>query len=132
MKPNVERLAILAAHLRKIHYSVPLDGEPPLFNIGTWQNACGTAACAVGHACYIPQFREAGLHMQHYLPPRHAQPEPRFGLHTGWDAASVFFGLTHPQTTCLFDGYRYPEQEYRPTALQVAERIEKFIQELPQ
>ena len=47
-----------------------LDTVPPeQFYIGLWSNSpefnCNTVACAAGWACSIPEFAEAGLHLQY-------------------------------------------------------------------
>jgi hypothetical protein len=75
---------------------------------------CGTVACAIGWACTIPEFQEAGLSFDS------REKSPRFnGKHDG-SAAAAFFGLAPAEVHHLF----YPQfYEDKPTPRVVADRI---------
>lgn len=112
------RLAILAAHLRK----VPREK----FDISTWVNSslivsindCGMTACAGGHACFIPTFKRAGL--------RYSGGTPRFGGDFGFHALRNFFQIDLATSIRFFNPDCYPRGK-RTTAKEVARRIENFI-----
>jgi hypothetical protein len=82
---NVKRLLRLADHL---------DGVPVArFDIHDW--ACGTTACAIGHACFVTEFMADGLFMD-FRPVDgvvYDGPEPAFGNLKGWEAVEEFFDL---------------------------------------
>lgn len=59
---------------------------------------CGTAGCLIGHACSIPEFREAGLSMVATT----FGYQPNYQGWTDFDAAGRFFGLTYTQAHNLF------------------------------
>lgn len=125
---NVERLLRLATHL---------DTVPPArFNLDRW--SCDSVACACGHACDIPEFREAGLFLgqetddsEEYVTEHGLQlsyQDPTNGEYY-WDveAAEKFFDLCEQDAVHLFYSKSYPDQE-RTTPAQVAQRIREFVQ----
>lgn len=90
---------------------------------------CGAAACAVGWACTIPEFRKAGLRMT-------TGEYPVFRHHTSFDAVVKFFkialeGYYYDETTRvaiqLFDGSSYTSN--RVTPKMVAKRIRKLLKD---
>lgn len=124
---NTKRLKTLADHLRTVNRRH--------FHLDNWK--CGTTACAVGHACDIPEFREAGLRLASReaglrlarcdelcsLIPVYGDNEEEIE-DFGWGAVGRFFDLNDKQSAYLFDGYQY-EDNARPA--DVADRIDQFI-----
>lgn len=107
-----ERLTTLAKHLRTV--------APENFGLEAWR--CGTVACAVGHACSIPEFRTAGLRLEVY---DGTALMPGYGVWSSWRAVQAFFDLSRDQADHLFY-----EDQYDPacaTANHVADRIEEFV-----
>ena len=110
-----DRLEVLARHL---------DGLPPEnFNLGVWQ--CGTTACAVGHACTIPEFQADGLGLVetsiNFI-------YPKYQKFTAWEAVSCFFECSDAISTHLF----YTNSYFNGKATgpkEVAERIREVIKE---
>lgn len=115
---NVERLQQMVAMLR---------GLPPTHHIGfdltDWH--CGTAACAVGHACLSPWFQAEGLSLRQDW----GGVTPMFGDFDGWEAVEKFFGLSNDDAEHLFYRWKYPKYGVDTTAPEVADRIEQFIAE---
>jgi hypothetical protein len=123
---NTERLKVLADFL----LTVPSEQ----FNLREWRSRendddgssiddeelledCKTTACAVGWACTIPAFKEAGL---------------AFGGHhvwfegeCSWGAVQEFFGLYKIEATYLFSHASYVGT--RRTPEDVADRIYEMI-----
>lgn len=62
--------------------------------------SCGTAACALGSACFYKPFIEQGLVMNAL-----GLPEYQNNLH--YNAGAEFFGLTNKQALYLFGPYEY-------------------------
>ena len=139
---NTDRLLKLAAHLRTV--------PPDSFNLSQWVapahngmdkdqvvnsivHSCGTVACAVGHACCMPEFNKQGLQFG----PRGAAIEPMYidpndpdrWPHTSWRAVRMFFGLDEESGYHLFGDWRYEETRSRTAAAQVADRIEQYVKE---
>lgn len=113
---NKERLTTLAKHL----YTVP----PETFDLGDW--SCGTVACAVGHACTMPEFQAEGLGFcacEH----EEARPAPEFRGSIGWSAVTCFFGLTFDESQELFAEGEYERIERTPA--HVADRILAFVKD---
>lgn len=81
---------------------------------GTKENACGTAACAVGSAMYWKPFRLMGLH------PNMSGPRPQYRDDYGYSAARAFFGLNPGTSMFLFDPFYYE----KPTPRDVVKRIQ--------
>lgn len=140
---RLDRLTTLAAHLD----AVPADR----FYLGTWfanriptdeelhhseylpdspdfqPYDCGTVGCAIGHACWIPEFQAAGLRTSE----SRGAPEyqtPGGLLYQHWEAVFAFFGLNEEQGLHLFSDSHYPDGG-RTTPAQVAERIRAFARE---
>jgi hypothetical protein len=126
---NRERLEKLACLLDQYQ---PAPGAPA-FDLGTWgeyeerrggflwlrKNECGTAACAVGLACFSKEFAAEGLRYRRV----HGLINPVFGMASGWDAAKAFFGLTEKQADRLFASGSYPISSGPDAATAVAKRI---------
>ena len=109
---NRARLETLLAHLK----TVPEEK----FGISDWK--CGTAACAIGHAGSIPEFKLAGFSCA-------AVPEvlsPNGSL-IGWRAVTRFFDLDIEEARELFSGERYPDGD-NTTLPEVIDRFSKFLE----
>lgn len=140
---NIERLSLLAKHLRNVdatHFNLyswaAVDNEDEHIDITDGdefpkqlvargirlitEGACGTTACAVGHACCVPEFQAQGLRWA----PEQLMPE--YAGKTSWAAVEEFFGLSYLNAQLLFSHTRY-DTGLRTTPTQVAERIEDFI-----
>lgn len=95
------------------------------------QPACGTAACAIGHACLDPEFNKQGLSIWEGRP---AVSPNEFS----WSAVTKFFDLTTDQAGYLFDESCYnpfgredgPEPGDITPAL-VIERIKDLLESQP-
>lgn len=138
--PRLDRLTTLAAHLDLL--------PDELFYLGAWfasrkptdrelddemfvldaedfeSNDCGTIACAVGHACRIPEFQTAGLKVLNNRPV-YVPEKFKYG-DSGWSAVMGFFGLTESEALHLFLESEYPDGG-RTTPAQVVERIRAFV-----
>ena len=110
-----DRLEVLAKHL---------DGLPPeTFNIGVWK--CRSTACAVGHACTIPEFQADGLKL---IEDSLNFMCPKYENFTAWDAVRCFFECSYGMATHLF----YTNSYFNRRATgpkEVAERIREVIKE---
>lgn len=93
-----------------------LDTIPPKqFDMGLWSNSpefnCNTVACAAGWACSIPEFAEAGLHLQYDNDEKtdcsiHYNDEFRYPLERFFDISNsdvdkIFHGAAHIKALCL-------------------------------
>lgn len=79
---------------------------------------CGTAACALGWACFIPEFKEAGLK---FTGERDYQPRPSFEGYQWEKAGREFFDLTQGQAFDLFmNGFEMTAKE---KAAQIREMV---------
>jgi hypothetical protein len=117
-----ERLEQMVVMLR----GLPEEG-PVKFHIGDWFDdllSCGTAACAVGHACLNPVFKEQGLGLDKQT----IFPNPKFQGEFGWRAVELFFDIEPANAKYLFLGDEYTHGE-ETTAVEVADRIESFLAE---
>ena len=118
-----KRLRRLSAFLKTI--------RPRDFDMETWRfgpdpepKTCGTTGCALGWACTIPEFKEAGLKMYGGCP-RYADGA---GIHTdGYHAGAEFFGLTLAQSYHLFDPSAYEDEGAFTTPADVAKRIDSML-----
>jgi hypothetical protein len=128
---NVRRLAVLRSYLRAY---VP----PTQFQLREWfgndraedlEEPCGFVGCAVGHACNIREFQQAGLRRSGGVGDMQGAPEFVDGdhIHHGWGAAQEFFGLPGQlETEYLFGHWRYETGE-KTTPGQVADRIDDVL-----
>jgi len=127
MRIGLSRLRLLAQHLDKLE-ATPPEKRKREFVMGVWLErfSCGTAACALGEACFIPQLKAAGL--------RHS----RFGSicgtavpyivrrgkkHSGTDAAMHLFGISHSDAHVFF----MPRGSDNDTPGKVATLIRMYI-----
>ena len=102
---TVRRLGILIDKLSSI--------GPEQYDHNHWE--CGTAKCAAGHACTIPEFRTLGLSMG---------ASPQFNEHYGYWALAKFFELAYLDAYNIFshDGYLWS-----PTIADVISRIQEVM-----
>lgn len=121
---NRYRLLKLAAHLDNVPESS--------FDLEHWVSKCETAACAVGHATGIPEFRAAGLTLDI---DESGCWHPRYRRWSGWPAVAHFFGLSIDQAKGLLSAEAYePDEnvlvegdaETVPPS-RVAKRIRQFV-----
>jgi hypothetical protein len=125
---NIERLLRLADYLETVN--------PETFNMRTWgsRNECGTTACAMGHACDIPEFKELGLKLVWPELDHHTAqiefPCPRRNItRVGIGAAQAFFDLDSEQACFLFAGQTdagFNREDETP--LQVVARLRTFVE----
>ena len=113
---NRERLQQMVTMLRELPATNHIG-----FDLGDWY--CGTTACAVGHACLDPVFREQGLTLRQDFD----GVCPVFGVHDGWDAVEMFFELSTAEAENLFYRPTYPEYGANTTPAHVADRIEELL-----
>jgi hypothetical protein len=111
-----DRLEILAAYLT----TIPAE----TFDINSW--TCGTTACAWGHACDIPEFKELGLKWERVAPCYDNTPVPGFQGFKAFAAAAVFFDVSVSTTTLMFSREAYPD-DVAVTAADVSNRIREII-----
>lgn len=90
-------------------FSATLSG-PPKFTVnprnGTCEveHACGTSACALGHAALDPVFQRAGLRL---FVCDETEGMPKYKGETDFDAGAAFFGLSYAQSDWLFNPVGY-------------------------
>ncbi len=115
---NRHRLEVLSKFLR----TVPVEE----FDIETWRSPCGTTACAVGWACTIPEFKEAGLLLR---ADDDGLFEPVFLTPNGelidWIAVENFFDITRWAALSLFHYDAYAEFDLTPS--DVADKIDTLL-----
>ena len=82
---------------------------------------CGYAACAVGYACTLPEFRAEGL----TFTTAGGEPnEPAYKDAKGWEAVCKFFDIARINAEDLFSGDSYYD---KPEPQDVAKRIREYI-----
>lgn len=139
------RLLKLAAYLEALpaQYAKPKSKRRALpgFNMNTWLNranpfrtdqfsgnepaACGTVACAAGHAARIPEFRKLGFKLVSYDYYGERNYYPGYKDKTGFSAVAEFFGLALMDAEILFSpGVRTTDTD--PVA--VAAYLRKFVE----
>lgn len=133
-KMKINRLVILARHLRTIADKVPVvEGRGTKvrgFNLSSWFGTrldyprkdhaardCGTTACAFGEATYVPEFKALGLKRQ--------GRGVAFGGAYDMGAAAKFFGISFADANRLFNPRTYPTSSQGP--LDVVKKIENLI-----
>jgi hypothetical protein len=125
-----DRLLRLADHLDTV--------QPEAFKLLAWRlekQGCGTVACACGHGCDIPEFRDAGLKLERSLFSRDDQATEYFLVYTDpvlkaeyecFEAVQEFFGITAHDADYLFEPSSY-DHGSKTTAVEVAARIRDFF-----
>ena len=120
-----ERLQKLATFLRE-------KVDPDRFDIDSWANECGTAACAWGYASMIwpsevklVQMARVDEEQPGYYIPAYCRPgEPE---EYGFEGAAEFFDITYGDSVNLFcpTSYDHIKEEISPA--DVADQIENLI-----
>ncbi len=119
------RLLVLAEYLENLN--------DDMFNMGWWfhedhPTECGTASCAMGHACRMPVFQELGLTAE--LDQRTDTYQPCYRGRRGFGAAEMLFDIEHHHATYLFSSGSYDRQIIDTiTPKIVAQRIRRCINE---
>lgn len=75
---------------------------------------CQTVACACGHACNIPSFKRAGLHLELFY--EYTNESIYSLMYKGdkdFDAAASFFGISIEESLELFDPDSYNVEDFR-------------------
>lgn len=114
------RLTLLARHLENLS-KLAEKGQKPAreFNLRGWYYSyCGTSACAVGEATFIPELSKLGLSLH--------LGAPMYKDLRGWQATEAFFGLNERQAEKLFSIDYYSETDAISPAV-VAARIRKAV-----
>ena len=75
---------------------------------------CGTTGCAVGWACTIPEFKEAGL--------SYVNSTINYGSLKSFQAVAEFFGVSYTEAVYLFSQVSY---KVNASPYDVAERLYK-------
>jgi hypothetical protein len=135
-----KRLLTLAKFLRTV--------PKKRFRMSTWatgkfcgdqkepeHNECGTAACAAGWACTIPEFQRAGLSLDESSFWGGDSLTPHYKGKEEWDALQKFFGLPDKYYDVLSDLYgslAMPEDylfggDNPDDPIQAAKRIENYV-----
>lgn len=93
------------------------------FDMALYFHECGTAACALGHATEIKEFRDAGFY-RHYKSIR-LKGHPFAGL----NAAELLLGIDFREANDLFlpSGYRDSAFPFNPTPQETAAKIRLFV-----
>jgi hypothetical protein len=125
MAINKDRLLKLAEYLET-------SVKPEEFDMRYWK--CGTVACAMGHACSIPEFIEAGLYLEFTGTDEGGRCE--YGVRMidhmdhilyGFDVAGELFNITRDQASYLFS---LSDDDYDDeTPAYVASRIREFVKQ---
>lgn len=110
---NKQRLLTLIEKLK----TVPEES----FNMRYWW--CGTAGCAAGHGCHIPEFKEAGLHISENVS---GCQTVRYEDSVSFSALSKFFDIDLGFAIDIFHTYHYYGEI---TIKDVIKRIELVIEE---
>ena len=118
---RADRLTVLAEHLEQLEEKL---------NMNVWR--CGTAACAMGQACLIPAFQEAGLRICPDDPEDPSRGTPGFQdeegrWYFGFDAADSFFECSSFTTKWLFSPGKYAGDIENLDAKVVAARIRALL-----
>ncbi len=107
---NRHRLEVLSKFLR----TLPVKK----FDIETWRSDCGTTACAIGWACTIPEFQEAGLEIDE----PYEMPSFMGAFH--YPAVAKFFDIKTEMSKILFSPVFYAAN---PTPSDVADKIDTLL-----
>lgn len=121
----VRRLETLAGHLDAVAINPPPDRRFSLStwlsNDCSWSSGCGTQACAIGEASFVPEFKKLGFHMR-FSSVNHGTKWPWYKRKNNWAAVRAFFGITQEVADTLFNMNSYPSGARENAAL-VAQRI---------
>lgn len=142
-KINTRRLLVLARYLQKVprrRFKMSLWGEGTVAK--SYAEGCGFAGCAMGHACFIPSFKTAGLRLK--LDGKGLNDNPNWTIAIkgrrlmSFDVAACLFEISRDQAEWLFSseipgtGKDGDDDDSRQdeTPKQVARRIRKFVEDV--
>lgn len=104
----------------------PNTGEVMLHQLEIYEKlkdrSCGTTGCAIGWACTIPEFVEAGLQYDPLMGQPFLQDDPKI---VSFQAVAEVLGLDKEEVESLFLADNYPEDEQSPK--HVATKIRLFV-----
>lgn len=112
------RIKKLIAHLKD-------NVKDEAFDMLTWQNDCGTVACAMGHATTIPEFALLGLTVE--------KRKDFFGKqivynnNVGFMAVALFFGIHVLEAEGLFSNVNYHYNGKEVSRQDVIDRLTNFL-----
>ena len=153
---NNERLSRLKELKHMLaHHDELFASKGTKFDIAFWsdspdiEHSCGTAACALGSACFHKPFQELGLKMEVHPHPfawdrniPKMNNQPSYGGYINMSAGAEFSGISTYESAFLFDPMHYDfvsgplEKEYgapplesrKVTACDVAKRVAFLIE----
>lgn len=104
------------------------------FNMEFWFT-CGSASCALGHACMIPEFNKLGFGFNTGNPDADLYcpiyKDPVSGrISAAFRAGADLFGLTEKTSRYLFDGEQYDVPLHDIAPIDVADRITELMAEV--
>lgn len=102
-------------------WSISFDNQKKLRGNPKWKThkACGTVACAMGHAPSVPVLAKAGLKINYDL-------LPEYKGKTGFGAAMELFGISKALAAHFFDPVHYKGKDTKDPKI-VAERLFAFV-----
>jgi len=125
---RTDLLAALQRHLEKLEATIPRKRKRR-FDMSTYYKrgtkSCGTAACALGEACFVPELRRAGLRL---CRASGTFMVPEFKNAIGYAAAMDLFDISFGDAMDLFNPDHYTAlQNIKPkhVAVRIAKLIEK-------
>lgn len=116
--PNLPALRRIVTMLRG-----PLPKSIKRFNMLTWKNACGTAACACGCAASTPWFTKRGFRLKRRRLGSIGDYTVTYRGRTDMAAVSRFFQLSLEDASYLFGSMSY-DTGFRSA---VAKRVSDFV-----
>ena len=116
MKPRIDLLTLLADHMDTVN-----EKE---FDMHHWYEikSCGTTACAIGHACQLEAFNEAGLSLGNEYDRSWC---PVYQEELGYNAVAACLQISYSEAYHLFNSSNYRGLHITPKV--VADRIRAFI-----
>lgn len=107
---RLTRLAYTLEHLPQQRETCVIQVDR--FDMYSWAkqgSACGTSACAVGHAMLLPWFNAEGLEAKRIDKRGYRnQLSPVYQGQSGFEAVERFFGIDEATSRHLFDPTYYP------------------------
>ena len=111
------------------------EAEGRTFDMRAWRTdldpECGTAACAAGFACMLPEFNQRGLVLEWSDNLNVAEAYPIFkqedGVLNEWEGLAAFFGVGLEVVDWIFDANCYKAKALKITPKMVAARIRKYL-----
>lgn len=125
---RLDLLTLLADHLDTI--------DTDTFDMRNWK--CGYKACAIGHACTLPEFNKAGLYLLdgpnnydvvNYGPHNGSSSNPYDWINMAYDAVESVLELSFEDTFNLFSPYKDEKKHYNQDPKAVANEIREFVRQ---